>query len=77
VKKGVSPTHQGIDKANSCDSHLWRTIVLTGIDVIVVLFALMAIAYAASPGKESEMKLEPLTLLIVGIVLAMMIVSMT
>jgi hypothetical protein len=71
--------HDCLDfRGNVEPSHLWRTIVLTGVDIIVILFAIIVIVYTASPSnQESEMKLQPLTLLIVAIVLAMMIVSIT
>jgi len=51
--------------------------VFTGLDLIVILLVLLTILYATNPGGDSEIKLEPLTWLVVLIVIGMIIVSFT
>jgi hypothetical protein len=50
--------------------------VFTGLDLVVILIVLGAFFYATSSGKESEFKLEPLTLLVVAIVVGMIAISL-
>jgi|GEM_PF-2693245 hypothetical protein len=54
-----------------------KTTVFTGLDLIVILLVLLTILYATNPGGDSEIKLEPLTWLVVLIVIGMIIVSFT
>lgn len=51
--------------------------MFTGLDLVVILLVFFAFFYATSPpGKDSEFKLEPLTLLVVTIVVGMIAVSL-
>ncbi|MGF1568914.1 MAG: hypothetical protein ACFCVD_12735 [Nodosilinea sp.] len=50
--------------------------MFTGLDLIVILLVLTTIAYATSSGGDSEFKLEPLTLLVVIIVVGMIVISL-
>lgn len=52
--------------------------MFTGIDIIVIVLVLMAVFYANAPEtKGVDIKLEPLTLLVVIIVVGMILVSLT
>jgi heme/copper-type cytochrome/quinol oxidase subunit 4 len=52
--------------------------VFTGIDIIVIGLVLVIFMYVnAPPGGKAEITLEPLTLLVVIIVVSMIIVSFT
>ncbi len=51
--------------------------MFTGLDLIVILLVFLAVFYATNPGGDSEIKLEPLTLLVVLLVIGMIIVSFT
>jgi hypothetical protein len=50
--------------------------VFTGFDLVVILLVFCAFFYATGSSKESEFKLEPLTLLVVAIVVGMVAVSL-
>jgi hypothetical protein len=50
--------------------------VFTGFDLVVILLVFFAFFYATGSSKESEFKLEPLTLLVVAIVVGMVAVSL-
>ncbi|MGB3136624.1 MAG: hypothetical protein WBG38_19050 [Nodosilinea sp.] len=50
--------------------------MFTGLDLVVVLFVLFAFFYAARSSKDSEFKPEPLTLLVVAIVVGMVAYSL-
>ncbi|WP_017300207.1 hypothetical protein [Nodosilinea nodulosa] len=52
--------------------------VFTGLDLVVILIVFFAFFYATSPpGKDdSKFKFEPLTLLVVSIVVGMIAVSL-
>lgn len=51
--------------------------MFTGLDLVVVLIVFFAFFYATgSSGKGAEFKLEPLTLLIVAIVVGMVAFSL-
>lgn len=50
--------------------------MFTGFDLVVILIVFFAIFYATGSGGDSEFKLEPLTLLVVTIVVGMVAVSL-
>ncbi len=51
--------------------------MFTGLDLVVILLVFFAFFYATSiPSKDSNFKLEPLTLLVVTIVVGMVAVSL-
>jgi hypothetical protein len=49
--------------------------VFTGIDLVVILLVFFAFFYATGKSTESELTLEPLTLLVVAIVAGMVAIS--
>jgi hypothetical protein len=52
--------------------------LFTGLDLMVIALVVAAVLYATSPpGGGAEVKLEPLTLLVVLIVVGMILVSLT
>ena len=50
--------------------------MFTGVDLVVILIAFAAFFYATGSSKESEFKVEPLTLLVVAIVAGMVAISL-
>jgi hypothetical protein len=50
--------------------------MFTGFDVVVILIVFFAFFYATGSSGDSEFKLEPLTLLVVAIVVGMVAVSL-
>ncbi len=50
--------------------------MFTGLDLVVILLVFFAFFYATGSSKDSEFKLEPLTLLVVAIVVGMVAVSL-
>jgi hypothetical protein len=50
--------------------------VFTGLDLVVILVVFFAFFYATGTSKDTEFKLEPLTLLVVTIVVGMVAVSL-
>jgi hypothetical protein len=50
--------------------------VFTGLDLVVILLVIAGFFYATGSSKESSFKLEPLTLLVVAIVVGMVAVSL-
>lgn len=50
--------------------------MFTGFDLVVILVVLGAFFYATGSSKGSDFKLEPLTLLLVAIVVGMVAVSL-
>ncbi len=50
--------------------------MFTGLDLVVILIVFAAFFYATGSGKSSEFKLEPLTLLVVAIVVGMVAMSL-
>lgn len=57
-------------------SAIGESAVFTGLDLVVILIVFMAFFYATGSSKDSEFKLEPLTLLVVTIVVGMVAVSL-
>lgn len=51
-------------------------VVFTGFDAVVILIVFFAFFYATGSSGDSELKLEPLTLLVVAIVVGMVAVSL-
>jgi len=50
--------------------------MFTGLDVVVILLVVLGVVYANTPKSEAELKLEPLTVLLIIIVAGAIVVSL-
>lgn len=51
--------------------------MFTGLDIVVILLVLLVFFYTNAPQGEREIKMEPLTLVVMLIIIGAIVVSLT